>query len=394
MNLSGYFDYNATTPLSERVREEMTQVMGLFANPSSKSRAATELRERIAETRRLFLQLLKAPQGELYFTSGGTESNNLAIKGILHRRMPKPGHIISSAIEHPSVLETIRHLCDGFGFTHTLVEPDGQGVVSVADVAKAVTGDTQLISLMMANNETGAIQPVAEVGRMAEQRGIPFCIDGVQGVGKLDIDLSRIPCTALSFSSHKFYGPKGVGGLWIKDAALLTPLLHGGGQESGLRGGTENVIGIIGMGAAAWDVLHHQEDWRRQQRRLKALLLTELRRLGVSVRLNGPQDEALQSPNTLNLSFAGVRGEALSMLLEHRHGIAVSIGSACSNNKQTRRSHVLKAMGLSDARIDSALRISFGRFTEEQDIHDLAEAISHTVIQLQALSGGLPTEAA
>lgn len=394
MNLSGYFDYNATTPLSDRVREEMTQIMGLFANPSSKSRAAAHLKERIAETRRLLMQLLKAPRGELYFTSGGTESNNLAIKGILYRRMADPGHIVSSAIEHPSVLETVRHLCDWFGFTHTLVEPDGRGVVRAADMARAVTTDTQLISLMMANNETGAIQPVAEVGRLAERRGIPFCIDGVQAVGKLDIDLGRIPCATLSFSSHKFYGPKGIGGLWVRDSALLTPLLHGGGQESGLRGGTENVIGILGMGAAVRDVLDHQADWRRQQRRLKALLLAELRRLDVDFQINGPPDDALQSPNTLNLSFAGLRGEALAALLEHRHGINVSIGSACSNNKQTRRSHVLKAMGLADTRIDGALRISIGRFTQEQDIGRLAEAISHCRGQLHALAAGMSTEAA
>ncbi len=394
MDLSGYFDYNATTPLSQRVRDEMSQAMASFANPSSKSRDAIELKARIGEVRRWVLDLLQASAGEVYFTSGGTEANNLAIKGILGRHLSRGGHIVSSAIEHPSVLETIRHLCADFGFTHTLVRPDSLGVVRTADVARAITADTRLISLMMANNETGAIQPVAEVGRLAAGHGIPFCIDGVQAVGKLAIDLDAIPCTTLSFSAHKFYGPKGVGGLWVRDAALLNPLLHGGGQESGLRGGTENVLGILGLGAAVRDALEQRIRWHQSQQWLKTRLLARLRERAVAFQINGPRDEASQSPNTVNLSFDGVRGEALAALLENRHGIAVSIGSACSNNKQTRRSHVLTAMGLPDARIDGAVRISLGRYTREQDVNRLADALGEAVTQLHALAGGIPTEAA
>jgi len=386
LQYSGYYDYNATTPVADSVIEKMSSVARKFSNASGKSALSAINKQLIAESRSNVADLLCCDPENITFVSGGTEANNWAIKGGLLGFVKNPGHIITSAIEHPSVLDTIKYMKDYFGFEVTYLTPDCHGKIKTEDVEKAIRPNTQLISLMYANNETGVIQPVKQVQILARSRNIKFHVDAVQVVGKMVVNLSELDADYVSFSGHKFYGPKGIGGLYVKDKSSLHPLIHGGGQETGMRSGTENLMAIVGIGQAAKTCLPEIERWNEKNNTFKKLLINKMLEQEFEVEFNGTTSFEGAISNTVNFSITGIRGEALAFLLEAKYGICVSIGSACSNNKKKDLSHVLESMGCSEQRIQSAIRVSFGLHTELADIDYFIDAISAAAKKLLSVS--------
>jgi len=380
--LSYYFDYNATTPISESVTNTMKSNLSLFYNPSSNSTLAGESKEVIHRARRNVAKLLGCEPAQVFFVSGGSEANNWAIKGYLLNLYKNPGHIITSAIEHPSVLESLKYLEKQFNFQVTYIEPQANGAISAQDVGRAFNPRTQFISLMYANNETGVIQPVEFIQKLLHS-GVKFHIDGVQYIGKCPTDVKSLNVDFMSFSAHKFYGPKGIGGLFVKDPKALSPLIHGGGQEMGMRAGTENMLAISGIGQAADDCNNWMDSWYKHYVDCKNYLIKRLQELPFKIDFNGDIDTTKSVPNTLNFSIDGVRGEAVAAFLDKKYNIAVSVGSACSNNKQNKLSHVLVAMGLDEERVQSALRVSFGRYTTFKDIDYFVDGLTFSVTKLQ-----------
>lgn len=375
--VSGYFDYNATTPVSESVAERMVASLSQFFNASSSSKQAQVNKTTLQAARASVAKLLNCQPEQVAFTSGGSEANNWAIKGSLLPHIQTSGHIITTAIEHPSVLETVSYLERAFGFNVTRLKPQVNGAVSLADLKASVRDNTLLISVMHANNESGVIQPVEEIADFARDCGIKCHVDAVQVVGKRAVDLDALGADYVSCSAHKFYGPKGIGCLYIREPAKLEPLIHGGGQEMGMRAGTENLTAIAGMAQAAEDCIKFVDQWDNHYRHCKIHLMEKLLQLPFEVQFNGDTAADSAVSNTINFSIQGVRAEALSAFLDRKYGIQVSIGSACSNNdKRKQYSHVLTAMGLDEKRIQGALRVSFGRYTDFSDI-------DHFVMQLE-----------
>lgn len=385
-----YFDHNATTPLSTQVQNALYEAMPLFANPSSHYQLGQATKNLIKSARESCASLLGTAAERIIFTSGGTESNNFAIQSILSS-LPDGDlcqvHVISSSIEHPSILEALRFY-QSKGLQLTLIDPDGTGRVDVNAIKAALKPETKLITLMAINNETGVIQPFEDVAHLAKSAGIDFHVDAVQAMGKLPIDLEKLPgITTLSFSGHKFNGPKGIGGLYCAPHVQIIPLLHGGGQESGWRSGTENTLGLAGLTAAVREAKEELPRRLKTYGDLRIGLLKCLDEHKVDYLINGNSVVNYQAPWTLNISFPNIRAESLASRLDLRHGIALSLGSACSNNKETRRSYTLLAMGLSNQTIDGAVRISFGHQTEKSEIEILAKAIKQEIDYLSALSG-------
>ena len=370
-----YFDYNATTPMSEETVSVIQSILPLFANPSSNTLLAKNSKHILATARQNMADLLSVQPEQIFFTSGGSESNNWAIKSILLPHIKQPGHVITTAVEHPSVLATIGYFQKQYGFSVTYLAPDHTGSICPKQLEAAICPDTQLISIMSANNETGRLQPIESIAHIARKRNIPFHVDAVQQVGKKPINCHLIDMDFASVSAHKFYGPKGIGCLYIKEPNHFSPLIHGGGQEQGLRSGTENLIALSGLAAAAKQACAHLTDWHEQALQHKTLLLDLLEQSWLPVTFNGATDPQLALTNCINLAIEGLRGEALALRLELNHGIQVSIGSACSNNKQKQLSHVLSAMQVPEHIIQSAIRISFGQFTQEEDIRALVSAL-------------------
>lgn len=384
--ISGYFDYNATTPMSESVANRMKDVMSLFCNASSSSTAAQEGKFLLSEARENVAKLLKCEPRQVAFTSGGAEANNWAIKSLLLKTISKPGHVITSAIEHPSVLDTLGYFSKEFGFEITYVKPDQHGKISAADIEKEIRENTQLISVMYANNETGVIQPIEDIVAIAKTHGIKMHSDCVQVVGKKDIDLGATGVDFASFSGHKFYGPKGIGGLFIRDPENLEPLIHGGGQEMGLRAGTENLLAITGLSQAAHDCVSNIENWDVHYTECRDYMIRRLEQSPLDVVYNGVRGPVDSVPNTLNFSLEGVRGEALAALLDKKFGIMISIGSACSNNSSEKKlSHVLTAMGFSEEHIQGSIRVSLGRYTTLQTIDRFVDCLIEVVGKLKEI---------
>lgn len=363
-----YLDNNATTPLATEVVTVMCRCLrGNPGNPSSGHSFGISARKAVEDARGQAAALIGSRPEEIIFTSGGTESNNLAIFGIAlrHRR----GHIITSAVEHPSVLHPLKHL-EGMGFRVTRLPVDRYGIVTVDHLEKALTRDTILITVMHANNETGSIQPVSKIGKIARQRSIPFHCDAAQSAGKIPVHAGRMHADLLTVVPHKFYGPKGVGALFVRAGIELKPLLFGASHEKGIRPGTENVAGIAGLGKAAELAKKELKERVRHMNRLSAYLLSYLKVHIPGIRVNGHPERRL--PNTLNLSFPGITGSA--MLDRLGNAVAASTGSACHEGLHT-PSPVLKAMGLSSEQALSAVRLSLGRDTTETEIRSAARAI-------------------
>jgi cysteine desulfurase NifS len=375
-----YLDHNATTPVDPEVLEAILPFLqDEYGNPSSIHSRGNEARDAVDAARRKVAQALGCTARRIIFTGGGSESDNLAIKGVAFAKREEGNHIITTPVEHPAVLRTCEALAE-LGFEITYLDVDETGLVRPETLAEALTAKTVLVSVMMANSEVGTISPVAELARIAHERGALFHTDAVQGLGKLRVDMEELGVDMLSVSGHKIHGPKGIGALYVRQGVELSPVIHGGSQERKLRAGTENVPGIVGFGKAcelAVRRLNHGE--MERLRGLRDRLETGIRKIVPNARLNGHRTERL--PNTLNMTLPGMRGESLVLFLDRR-GVFFSSGSACkSGNPEP--SHVLKAMGLSDEDAHCAVRMTLGVGNGEQDIDYVLESLSEIVADRQ-----------
>ena len=377
-----YLDYNATTPVDPAVLDAMLPYFARnFGNAGSVHSAGQRGRAAVDAARESVAALLGAKPSEIVFTSGGTESDNLALFGAVAASEKARKHIITTTIEHHAVLNVCREL-EKQGVEFTFVPVGGQGVVAPDDIRRVLRPETILISVMHANNETGAIQPVEEIGRIAAEAGVLFHCDAVQSAGKLSLDVSRLGVSLLSISAHKMYGPKGVGALYVRSGVSIEPLLHGGRQERDRRPGTENVPGIVGLGKAAELARQSLADDASRIRALRDRLEESLLEKIPGARVNG--DTSRRVPNTSNLLFPGAAGESLVIALD-LEGIACSTGAACSSGS-IEPSHVLLMAGLSDEDARSSLRFSVGRPTSTEEIDRAISVVPSAVERLRALS--------
>ncbi|MBT3319083.1 MAG: cysteine desulfurase [Clostridia bacterium] len=374
-----YLDHSATTYVDKKVLAKMTQCYSeTFGNTSSQHSYGRDAEKGVGAARAQVADAIGASPGEIYFTSGGTESDNWAIKGVA--KFARKGHIITTGIEHRAVLDTCKYL-EAKGFSITYLPVDAFGAVRADDVEKALQDDTILISIMFANNEVGTINPMAQIGQIAKKHGVLFHTDAVQAVGHVPIDVSAIGIDLLSLSAHKFYGPKGVGALYIKNGTNIEKIIHGGSHEKGMRAGTLNSPGIVGLGAAislATEVMDNEfVKEAALAKRLKDALLQLPK-----AKYNGHPDDRL--PGNVNISFDGIEAEALMLHLD-LEGIAVSTGSACSSGS-TNPSYVLKEMGCTIEQARAAVRFTIGRCNTTKDIDTAAKKTKSIVEKLRALS--------
>lgn len=383
-----YLDHAATTPVDPEVLRVMAPwFTEYFGNPSSIYQLGQQSRAALDAARGQCAAVLGCHPSEIVFTSGATESNNLALAGSVWAARerdpagPAP-HIVTSAVEHHAVLHKAEWLESiGFGLTVLPVSPDG--IVDPAEIEAAIRPETALISVMYANNETGAIQPIAAISAIAKAHGIPFHTDAVQAAGLLPIRVDELGVDLLSLSAHKFYGPKGVGLLYVRRGVPLSWQQLGGGQESGRRGGTENVPLIAGMGAALTLAERDRETYAADCARLRDQLFDEIDERVEGVALNGPAIDGHRLANNLNLTIDGVQGETILLNLDMAD-IAASAGSACTTGN-SQPSHVLKAMGFSDDRCRTSIRLTVGRCNDEDQISDAAESLADAVLRIRQL---------
>ena len=377
-----YLDYAATTPTHpEVVKAMLPYFTEAFGNPSSIYSYGQEAKGAVGEARVKIANLIGARDDEIVFTSGGTEADNFAIKGVAFANESKGNHIITSLIEHHAVIETYKFL-EKRGFKVTYLPVDEYGLIDPGDVKKAITERTILVSVMYASNEMGTIEPVTEIGRITREAGIYFHTDAVQAVGHIPVDVNELGVNLLSMSAHKLYGPKGVGALYIRKGSKLTPFMHGGEQERRRRASTENVPGIAGFGQAA--EIAHQE-MNEEAERLTCLrdrLIKDLLKRIDHNRLNG--HPTMRLPNNVNVSVDYVEGESILLNLD-LEGICASTGSACSSSS-LEPSHVLLAMGLSHEQAHGSLRFSLGKWTTEEEIERVLDALPRIVAKLRAMS--------
>lgn len=377
-----YMDHNATTPVHPDVMEAMLPFFNEhFGNPSSIHWAGREVKKGIETARESVASFLKCDPKEIVFTAGGSESDNLAIKGVCEALKDKGNHIITTRVEHPAVLNTCEYM-EKQGFQVTYLPVDMDGMINLEDLKNAVTDKTMLITVMFANNETGTIFPIAEIGKIAKERKITFHTDAVQAAGKVHLDVNALNVDLLTISAHKLYGPKGVGILYVRKGTKIKPMIHGGGQERNRRAGTENVTGLVGMGKACEIAIRDMDSENERLLRLRERLHKGLSRKIEHVRLNG--HPSMRLSNTLNVSFEYVEGESLLLNLD-MDGVAASSGSACSSGS-LEPSHVLTAMGLPHEVAHGSVRFSLGRSNSEADIDKIIEIMPPVVARLRAMS--------
>jgi cysteine desulfurase len=370
-----YLDHSATTPVHPEVLAAMMSFFANhFGNPSSIHREGRLAREAVEGARARVAGLIGAAQTEIVFTGGGTEADNLAILGAASAEKGGRNQLIASAIEHHAVENACRHLA-GCGFKVTFLPVDGEGRVNPDDLRREISERTLLVSIMHANNEIGTIQPLREIGAITRERGILFHTDAVQSVGKIPVSVDELGVDLLSLASHKIYGPKGVGALYVRKGTALVPITFGGRQEGNLRNGTENVPGVVGLGKACEVAARDLATQAIHLRGLRELLETTVREGIPNVRVNGHPVERL--PHLLSISFAGISGEAFVRELDLR-GIAVSAGSACTAGS-TRISHVLAALGMEEALAVGTLRFSMGRDNSPEEILHTAAILKKLV---------------
>ncbi|WP_333860595.1 cysteine desulfurase NifS [Clostridium sp.] len=378
MNREIYMDYAATTFVKSEVIEEMKLYFDeYFGNPSSVYRISRRTKMAVMNAREKIAKIINANRDEIFFTSGGSESDNWAIKGTAFANREKGNHIITTGIEHPAVMNTCRYM-EEQGFKVTYVPVDKFGIVDIKKLEGAIREDTLLVSVIFANNEIGTLEPIKEIGDMCRKRGVLLHTDAVQAVGIVPVDVKEMNIDLLSMSSHKFYGPKGIGALYIRKGVKIDSLIHGGSQERGKRAGTENISGIVGMGKALEIAASNMDRESKRLSYLRDKMIEELLSIpGTS--LNGHKINRL--PGNVNISFDSVGAEILVMALDNK-GICVSAGSACSAGA-IEPSHVLKCIGLSDDGAKSSIRISLGAGTSEEDIYYVADIIKNTVFRLR-----------
>ena len=374
-----YMDHAATTPMDKEVFEAMKPYfLEKYGNASSLHSFGMEAKEALEKSRERVANLIGASVDEIIFTGGGTESDNLAIKGIAFRA--GKGHIITSSIEHPAVLETCKFL-EKKGFRVTYLPVDKYGIINPEDVENAIEKDTILITIMHANNEIGTIEPIEEIGKIASENNIPFHTDAVQSVGKLPIDVKKINVDLLSISAHKIYGPKGVGALYVKKGTKIDAIIHGGGHERGLRSSTENIPGIVGLAKACSLAGERMEVDGKKMKRLRDMLIKGVLEIEES-HLNGHPEKRL--PNNAHFYFKGIEGESLILMLDDA-GIAASTGSACSS-KKLMPSHVLLAIGLRPEDAHGSLRLTLGRENSKEEVEYVLETLPKIVKKLREIS--------
>ncbi|MDD2234768.1 MAG: cysteine desulfurase NifS [Desulfitobacteriaceae bacterium] len=378
-----YLDHSATTPVDEEVAEIIRiYYTEKYGNPSSIHSFGREAKKALEEARLRVASLIGAKPEEIIFTSGGTEADNLAILGVAGAGQSKGGHLIISAIEHHAVLETAEYLAK-MGYELTILPVNAEGIVELDSVGKALRPDTILVSVMHANNEVGAIQPIEEIGRIVREHGAVFHVDAVQTVGKIPVDVEKLGVDLLTMSAHKIYGPKGVGALYIRKGVRISSLLHGGSQEKKRRSGTENTPGIIGFGKACQLAAQRMTEEAEKLKKLRDMLLNGIVERIDCVKINGPLGD-LRLPNNVNVSINFVEGESLLLSLDML-GIAASSGSACTSGSLD-PSHVLLAMGLSHEVAHGSLRFSLGRQNTVEDIDHVLEHLPEIVERLRAMS--------
>ena len=384
MKLPIYMDYAATTPVDPRVAEKMMQYLtpdGVFGNPASRShKFGWQAEEAVDIARNQIADLIGADSREIVFTSGATEADNLAIKGAAHFNQAKGKHIITCKTEHKAVLDTCRQL-EREGYEVTYLAPESNGILDLDKLAAAMRSDTTVVSIMHVNNETGVIQDIEKIGEMCRERGIVFHVDATQSVGKLPIDLTKLKVDLMSFSGHKIYGPKGIGGLYVrrKPRVRIEAQMHGGGHERGMRSGTLPVHQIVGMGEAYRIAKEEMTTEIPRLLALKTRLWNGLKDID-EVYLNGSLEHGVA--NILNVSFAYIEGESLMMALKD---LAVSSGSACTS-ASLEPSYVLRALGLNDELAHSSIRFSFGRFSTEEEVDYVIKLIKDSIGKLRDLS--------
>jgi cysteine desulfurase len=379
-----YLDYNATSPVRAEVLEVMLPFYKeQFGNPSSVHWAGRQVSGALEKAREQVATLINAAPAEIVFISCGSEGDNMAIKGTLSALKGKGNHIITTAVEHPAVLETCQALeKEGYEVTYLPVDRDGQ--LNLADLEEAITARTVLISVMWANNETGNIYPIEEIGKIAKKNNIRFHTDAVQAVGKIPVDVQKTNVDLLVISGHKIGAPKGVGAIYIRRGTRLTPFMHGGHQERNRRAGTQNVAGIVGLGKACELAGAELGDYYRRVRALRDRLEDGIFSQVPDIKLNGAPDRNQRLPNTLNVSFAYIEGESLLLNLD-MYGIAASSGSACTSGS-LEPSHVMGAMCVEVTLAHSSTRFSLGPETTEEEIDRVLEVLPATVQRLRDMS--------
>lgn len=377
-----YADNSATTQVSKEVLDSMISYFNeSYGNPSSVYDLGKKSKKAIEEARVKVANSIKAKSDEIFFTSCATESNNWAIKGAMSRLIKNgKNHFITTTIEHHSVLHIAEHL-EKNGVNVTYVPVDEYGIIKLEELKKSITEQTAMVSVIFANNEIGTIQPIKEIGEICKNKGILFHTDAVQAIGKIKIDVNEMNIDLLSISGHKFHAPKGIGALYIRNGVKIDSILHGGAQERKKRAGTENVASIVGMGIAIENITNKMDEVNTHTKKLSDKLIDGLSKIPKS-RLNGSRDQRLS--NNVNMSFEGVEGESLLLMLSAK-GICASSGSACTSGSLD-PSHVLMAIGLEHMVAHGSLRFSFSEYNTEQDIDYILEQLPNIVSLLRSMS--------
>ncbi len=370
-----YFDHAATTPVREEVIKEMLPYFGVeYGNASTMYSLGRNAKKAMNKARRQVAEALNGEIREIYFTSCGSESDNLAIKGFAYANKEKGNHIITTKIEHHAVLDACKTL-EKQGFEVTYLNVDANGKISLQELAQAIKKNTILISIMFANNEIGTIEPIEEIGKIAKQKHIVFHTDAVQAIGNAKIDVKKLNIDMLSLSGHKFYAPKGVGALYVRKGIDFEKLQDGGEQESNKRAGTENIAEIVGLGKAIELIYHEFEEYNQKNKELRDYYFEQMQKRIPNIKINGDLQDRLSG--NASVSFEGINGSELLFELD-KQGICASAGSACSTANPT-PSHVLTAIGLSSQLADSTLRISFGKSNTKEDVDFLVENIAKMI---------------
>ena len=378
-----YMDYSATTPVKKEVLDEMMPYLtDYFGNASSFHTFGREAKKALDKAREQVASLINAKPSEIYFTAGGTESDNWALQGVAFTHKDKGNHIITSKIEHHGILHTCEYLEKHHGFEITYLDVDSEGKVRIDELEAAIKDTTVLISIMFANNEIGTIQPIAEIGQIAKKHNIIFHTDAVQAAGNIPIDVKDLNVDLISMSSHKIYGPKGIGALYIKTGTKLHTFVHGGAQEKRRRAGTENIPSIVGYGKAAEIAKSNMQNHIDNLTSLKAKLIDGILDKIPYTRVNGSMEDRL--PGNVNFSFEFIEGEGILLMLDML-GIAASSGSACTSGSLD-PSHVLMAIGLPHEIAHGSLRLSIGDFTTEEDIDYIIEKLPAVIERLRSMS--------
>ncbi|MDF2865227.1 MAG: nifS [Clostridia bacterium] len=377
-----YFDHAATTKLNEDVLKEMLPYLTEeYGNPSSIYSLGRSNKKAIEDAREKVAKVFNADAKEIYFTGSGSESDNTAIKGVAYANRKKGNHIITTKIEHPAVLDTCKSL-EKDGFEVTYLNVDSEGLVDLEELKNAITDKTILITIMFANNEIGTIQPIEEIGKIAKQHKIYFHTDAVQAVGNIDIDVNKLNIDLLSLSAHKFYGPKGVGALYVRKTVRFNKFIDGGHQERNKRAGTENVAGIVGLSKAIEMAYEKLDENNRHLKELRDLYISEIEEKIPYVKLNGHREKRL--PGNANISFKFIEGESLLLNLDIK-GICASSGSACTSGSLD-PSHVLLAIGLIHEVAHGSLRVTFGIENTKEDVIELITELEEIVNRLREMS--------